>query len=152
MEKMGRHETLSANNDEIAHPEMLEYPWVKKLDEVREDSKLKGSGILLGTGRPVPFCDLMNAIEYTVSRPEIVELLAAAINSTTTSREVHLAMWFDEYLMHKYGLHGKALGICRYFSMMVIGKKYTGASDPELIRDLRMHPSYSPESGGQFCD
>lgn len=123
---------------EIIYPEMLEYAWVKDLDRVTAASKYVAPDpnavpVTADKLPKTPVNLLLAIIRESIAYPEVVSALT---KGSDTQRSLHLLMWFNEYLLHKYGdiHHGRM--VASRFVRRIANGQYSGINDPDLIGDL----------------
>lgn len=143
---------MTENDPKIIYPEMLEYAWVKDLDRVRAVSKYVAPDPKLPpvTADQLPKSPvnlLLTIIRESIAYPEVV---AAQTKGTDTQRSLHLLMWFDEYLLHKFGdMHHGRMVASRFVKGIANGV-YSGIADPELMRDLLEIPFVTSDDGKDY--
>jgi len=144
---------VTENTPEIIYPEMLEYAWAKDLDRVKAASKYverdpKAEPLTVDKLPKSPINLVMAMLAESLCYPEIVEAHTAGVD---TKRSLHLLMWFDEYLLHKYGNAPDARLVVSRFMRKIANGHYSGLNDGRIVPDLMKTPYVAPDDGADYA-
>ncbi|MEO0917784.1 MAG: hypothetical protein AAFY31_12520 [Pseudomonadota bacterium] len=136
----------------MIYPEMLDYAWVKDLGRVTAQSKyvVPDQNLPPVTADKLPKSPInlvMVMLEESLSYPEIIDVHTKGADP---KRALHVLMWFDEYLLHKYGNLPDARMIVSRFVRRIANGTYTGLGDPRVKSDLLATPYVIPDDGESY--
>ena len=86
-------------------------------------------------------------LEESLAYPEIAE---AWTQGADRQRALHLLMWFDDYLLHKYENTPDARMIVSRFVRLIANGTYAGFEDPRVAHDLLETPYVVPDDGSNY--
>lgn len=144
---------MTDSNPEIIYPEMLDYAWAKDLDRVRAVSKYvrpdPGAPPVTADKLPkTPINLVLTLIRESIAYQEVVD---AHVKGSDSKRSLHLLMWFNEYLLHKFGDTHHGMMVASRFVRGIANGQYSGIDDPELMGDL-MESRYVTHNDGKNYD
>jgi len=147
---------MAETKSEIIYPEMLEYAWVKDMDRVVAHSKhvkqdYSGQSVTVDQLPKCPINLILAVMKEAMSYPEVMEAYGSApLNGQIPKREAHLLMWFNEYLIHKYGSTPDPRMSTKIPLRKIANGQFSDLNDPALIDELLHSPLVSEDDGNDY--
>ena len=146
---------MSDQKPKIIYPEMIEYAWAKDLDRVYKNSKVikqdySREWVTADKLPKSPINLVLTIIKEYLSYPEVVNAWKKGdYSEDDLKRHAHLAMWFDEYIAHKYGNVPNPTVAVRYFLKQILFDDYS-IDDPGLVEEMLEFPTICPDDGKDY--
>ena len=142
---------MTEQSADIIYPEMLDYAWVRDLDKVRSRSRyVVQNDAVPVTADKLPKAPVNLVLTIIAEALSYEEIREAHLKGADMRRSLHLLMWFDEYLLHKYGNMPDARMVSARFVKHVVNGRYDGLDDSALRDDLLASPWVAPDDGQDY--
>lgn len=147
---------MTDERKDIMYPEMLEYAWVKDMDRVVANSKhvkwdYSGKPV---TADKLPKCPInlvLAVMKEAMSYSEVMDAYGSApLDGQIPPREKHLLMWFNEYLIHKYGSNPDPRMLTKIPLRKIANGQFSDLNDPSLVDELLRSPFVSESDGNDY--